>query len=117
MAMKMDFYSEDLLNKVSQRTSVQGISEVPEDIRGLFVTAHDVSPEWHIRMQAAFQKHTDNSISKTINMPMWATPKDIEQAYMMAWKLKCKGITVYRDQCRSSQVLSAFRSCPECAIG
>jgi ribonucleoside-diphosphate reductase alpha chain len=124
IALKEGFYSEELIKKVSKKTSVQDVEEIPEHIRKLFVTAHDISAEWHVRMQAAFQKYTDNAVSKTINFPNWATPDDIEKAFLLAYKLGCKGITVYRHGSREAQVLRPIESegtvadfsqvCPTC---
>jgi ribonucleoside-diphosphate reductase alpha chain len=99
------FYSEELMLKVAEKGSVKEIAEVPEKIRRLYAIAQEISPGWHVRMQAAFQKHTDNAVSKTINLPATASPKDIEQAYLLAYRLKCKGITVYRYASRGEQVL------------
>ena len=93
------------MEKIAKKGSVQGIKEVPADIRRIFVTALDIRPEWHVRMQAVFQKHTDNAVSKTINLPEDATPDDIKKAFLLAYKLKCKGLTVYRYGSRSRQVL------------
>lgn len=121
-------YSQNLIDRVAKLGSIQKLEEVPEEIRRVFVTAMDISPEDHVRMQAAFQKHTDNAVSKTINMPGSASVEDVLQAYILAWKLKCKGITVYRDKSRSEQVLNVGSSqvgikqkktvsdnvCPEC---
>jgi ribonucleoside-diphosphate reductase alpha chain len=124
IALKEEFYSEELITEVSKKTSIQDVKEVPKQIRKLFVTAHDISAEWHVRMQAAFQKYTDNAVSKTINFPNWATPYDIEKAYLLAYKLGCKGITVYRHGSREVQVLRPIESegtladysqvCPAC---
>jgi ribonucleoside-diphosphate reductase alpha chain len=100
------FYSTALVREVAKHGSVQNIAEVPADLKRIFVTAHDIEPEWHIRIQAEFQKHTDSAVSKTINFPSGATISDIEDAFIQAYKLKCKGITVYRYGSREGQVLS-----------
>jgi ribonucleoside-diphosphate reductase alpha chain len=125
IALKEGFFSEGLMREISKRTSVQDVKEIPQKVRKLFVTAHDVSAEWHVRMQAAFQKYTDNAVSKTINFPNSATPNDVEKAYMLAYQLGCKGITVYRHGSREMQVLRPIESegtvadfsleCPTCA--
>jgi ribonucleoside-diphosphate reductase alpha chain len=99
------FYSTDLIAKISKTGSVQGLSEVPEDIKRIFRTALEISPEWHVRIQAAFQKYTDNAVAKTVNLPPDATVDDVRRIFMMAWRLKCKGITIYRYGSRSEQVL------------
>jgi ribonucleoside-diphosphate reductase alpha chain len=104
-ARKEGFYSEELMLKVAKKGSVRDIEEVPEKIKRLFSIAQEIAPERHVRMQAAFQKHTDNAVSKTINLPASATPKEIEDAYMLAYRLKCKGITVYRYASKGEQVL------------
>ncbi len=99
-------YSQELIDQVARLGSIQRIEDIPEKIRRVFVTAMDISPEAHVQMQAAFQKYTDNAVSKTINMPGSASVDDVLEAYVQAWKLKCKGITVYRDRSRSEQVLN-----------
>jgi ribonucleoside-diphosphate reductase alpha chain len=106
MAKKGGFYSPELMSKISRTGSVHGIQEVPPAIQRLFVTAHDISPEWHIRMQAAFQKYTDNAVSKTVNFPQSATVEDVEKVYLLAYKLGCKGVTIYRDRSREVQVIT-----------
>ena len=106
IARKEGFYSDELIREIHEEGSVQKMEQVPEDIRKLFVTAHDISPEWHIRMQAAFQNHTDNAVSKTVNFEHNATTDDVESVYMLAYKLGCKGVTIYRDGSREEQILN-----------
>ncbi len=110
VAKERGFYSEELLERIAREGSLAHIDEVPEDVKRVFVCAHDICPEWHVRMQAAFQRHCDASISKTINFPHAATREDVEQIYQMAYKLRCKGITVYRDGCRSEQPMALKKS-------
>lgn len=101
-----DFYSEHLMKSIAEQGSLHNIAEVSADARRLFVTTHEITPEWHVRMQAAFQKHIDAAVSKTINFPSNATVADVGRAYMLAHELGCKGITIYRDSSREKQVLS-----------
>ncbi len=104
-AKERGFYSEELMMKIAKQGTLAGIEEVPEDVKRVFVTAFDIAPEWHVRMQAAFQKYTDNAVSKTINFPNDVDIKEVEKAYMLAYELKCKGITVYRYGSKAQQVL------------
>jgi len=99
-------YSRRFLDRVSANESVQALSEIPLDLRRLFVTAHDVTPEHHVRMQAVFQKYSDSGVSKTINLPATATKADVASAFLLAYRLGCKGITVFRTGSREKQVLS-----------
>lgn len=106
IAKNEGFYSEDLIKQVIKSGSVQHINDIPDNIKAAFITAHDITPEDHVKMQAAFQRHIDNAISKTINFNNTATEQDIANVFIMAWKLGCKGITVYRDGSREEQVLN-----------
>lgn len=105
VAEKEGFYSEALLSEIVETGRLERTAPVPEKFRRLFVTAHDISPEDHIRMQAAFQKHTDNAVSKTVNFPHEATVEDVAKVYQLAYELGCKGVTIYRDRSRQEQVL------------
>ncbi len=102
---QLNLYNDEMLERIAESGSIQEIHEIPEEIRKVFKCALDIDAEWHVRMQAAFQKYTDNAVSKTINMPNSATRKDVEKAFMLAYELKCKGLTVYRDGSREEQVL------------
>ena len=95
-----------MVREVAEQGSVAHISGVPEEVKSVYRTAHDIDPVWHVQMQAAWQKYTDNAVSKTINFPHTATIDDVESAYMMAWKSGCKGITIYRDGSKDIQILS-----------
>jgi ribonucleoside-diphosphate reductase alpha chain len=110
VAKNSGIYSHELVEKIAEEGTLAKIAEIPEDLRRVFVCSHDIAPEWHIRMQAAFQKHCDSSISKTINLPHDATPEDVEKIYLRAWELKCKGVTVYRDGCRENQPMALSKS-------
>lgn len=116
-------YSEELIQKIiDNHGSIQEITEIPADMKKIFKVAHDIDWRGHIKMQAAFQKWTDNAITKTINMPATSTPQDIEEAFVLAWKLQCKGLTVYRDRTKKDQVFEfgashdeeLFKKCPTC---
>jgi ribonucleoside-diphosphate reductase alpha chain len=106
VAKKRGFYSDNLMREIAERGSIQHIPEIPDDVKKVFVTAQDISPEWHIRMQAAFQKYVDNAISKTINFPADASLQDVAQGFLLAYKLGCKGLTVYRDRSLDTQVIN-----------
>jgi ribonucleoside-diphosphate reductase alpha chain len=105
VAKERGFYSGGLLEEIARTGSVQDNDRVPEDVRELFVTALEIRPEWHVRLQAAFQKYTDNAVSKTVNLPSEATVEDVKSVYELAWKLKCKGVTVFRYGSKPEQVL------------
>ena len=113
VAKEWGFYSEELMKKVAKEGGVRDLEEVPDDVRRVWVTSHDITPEWHVRMQAAFQKHTSMGISKTINLPATATRKDVEDAYRFAYSLGCKAMAVYRDGSRDAQVLSTGKTTQE----
>ena len=112
IARKRGFYTEELMEKIAEEGTIAHMEEIPEDIRRIFVTAHDIIPFWHIKMQAAFQRHVDNAVSKTVNFTNDATQKDVEEVYRLAYKLGCKGVTIYRDGSRDNQVLSIKKKHP-----
>ncbi len=99
-------YSQPLAARVAANESIQDLAEIPDDVRRLFVTAHDIAPEHHVRMQAAFQQYSDSGVSKTINLPAKAPKADIAAAFTLAYQLGCKGLTVFRSGSRDHQVLS-----------
>lgn len=110
VAKERGFYSDEIMGRISEEGSIQHIDGIPDDVKRVFVTAHDIEYKWHIQMQASFQKYTDNAISKTINFPSDATVEDVKEAYLLAWDIGCKGITVYRDGCRNVQVLETKKA-------
>ena len=105
-AKERGFYSAGLLEEIARTGSVQGIEGIPEDVKRVFVTALDIKPEWHVKMQAVFQKYTDNAVSKTVNLSHEATVEDVEKVFWLAYKLECKGITIYRYGSKPEQVLN-----------
>ncbi len=113
VAQQRGFYSGELMRRIAQAGSIRDLKEIPKDVRRLFVTAHDITPQWHVRIQAAFQKHTDNAVSKTVNFPTSASAEDVRQVYLMAYELGLKGITIYRDRSRDQQVLSFGKDKPK----
>ena len=106
VAMERGFHTREIMDKVAEKGGVRGLQGIPQDVKDLFVTAHDITPEWHVRMQAAFQKYTDNAVSKTVNLPRDATVEDVRKVYDLAYELGCKGVTIYRDGSKENQVLS-----------
>jgi len=109
VAQTLGLDSADVMDQVAETGSVQGIEQLPAEVRQTFVTAHEVAPEWHVRMQAAFQRQIDNAVSKTVNLPHSATVEDVRRIYLLAHELGCLGVTVYRDGCKAEQVLRAGR--------
>jgi len=105
-ARKGNFYSQELMSRLAEGERLQNMENIPEEIKKLFVSAYDISPDWHVRIQSAFQKSTDSAVSKTVNFPYEATPEDIAKVYMLAYHEGLKGITIYRDRSRDSQVLT-----------
>jgi ribonucleoside-diphosphate reductase alpha chain len=106
VAKEEGFYSAELMEEVAATGTLAHIEGVPDWVKRVFVTARDISPEWHTRMQAAFQKHTDNAVSKTVNFPAEATEEEVREVYWLAYELGCKGATIYRDGCRAEQPMS-----------
>ncbi|MFX1476454.1 MAG: adenosylcobalamin-dependent ribonucleoside-diphosphate reductase, partial [Promethearchaeota archaeon] len=124
IAKEQGFWDETLAKEIAKTGSVQHIDLIPAKVKALFKTAHEIPPEQHVRMQAAFQEHVDNAVSKTVNLPNTSTPEAIRQIYLLAWELGCKGITVFRDGCLDEQVLYKGDtltcelddpSCPSCS--
>ncbi|MBZ4642763.1 MAG: nrdA [Deferribacteraceae bacterium] len=105
-AKKDGFFTKELMDKIAEKGTLHDIDEIPSHIKNVFVTAHEISPIWHVRMQAAFQKYTDNAVSKTVNFPNEATIDDVREVYILAYKQGCKGITIYRDGSRDAQVIN-----------
>jgi ribonucleoside-diphosphate reductase alpha chain len=106
VARARGFHSEALMKEIALRGSIQEIDEIPEDVRRVFVTSHDISPAWHLEHQAAFQRHCENAVSKTVNFPHTATREDVAEVYKLAYLKGCKGVTIYRDGSRDVQVLN-----------
>lgn len=100
------FYSDDLMRRIAKKGSIKDFPEIPKSIKNVFVTSHDISPEWHVKMQAAFQRYTDNAVSKTVNLRHDATKDDVREVFEMAYNTGCKGVTLYRDGSREAQVLN-----------
>ncbi|MHC4884941.1 MAG: vitamin B12-dependent ribonucleotide reductase [Planctomycetota bacterium] len=106
LAKEQGFYSDELMSAIAKSGSIQNLDGIPEAVKEIYVTSRDISPEWHVRMQAAFQKYCDSSISKTINFPAEAGAESIGEIFQLAHELGCKGITVYRDGCRDNQPMA-----------
>ncbi len=117
VARERGFYSPELMQKLATGTQLHTIPDVPDDVKRVFVTAHEISAEWHVKTQAAFQKYVDNAVSKTVNFPHDATPDDVRRVYMMANDYGLKGITIYRDGSRDAQVLTTKKEAPEAEAG
>ena len=100
------FYSDELMRRIANKGTIHGFSEIPKSVQKVFVTSHDISPQWHVKMQAAFQKYTDNDVSKTVNLRNEATKEDVSEVFLQAYKTYCKGVTIYRDGSRDLQVLN-----------
>lgn len=115
VAVKRGFYSQELMSLIADHGSVRGIDEVPEEIQNVFTTAHDIQPVWHVKMQAAYQKHTDNAVSKTVNFSNEATAEDVREVYDLAYELDVKGVTIYRDGSKQNQVLSTGKTTKDSA--
>ncbi len=106
LAQDEGFYSDELIDRIISAGTLAHCDDVPDEVKRVYVCAHDISPEWHMRMQAAFQKHCDSSISKTINFPEDASVEDVDTIYQLAYRGRCKGVTVYRNNCRASQPMA-----------
>ncbi len=105
-AIEMNIYSKELMRTIAKEGSIKKLDGLPESLKRVFAVSSDINAKWHIKMQAVFQKYTDNAVSKTINFPSFATVEDVKNAYLLSYKLGCKGITVYRDKSRKKQVMT-----------
>lgn len=117
IAKERGFYSDELIDSFSGLHSIQNVESIPKDVRDLFLTAHDVPPDRQVKIQAVFQRHVDNAVSKTMNLPDTSTPDDVKSIYVEAYRLGCKGITIYREGSKRGQVLTTIEdqtTCPEC---
>ncbi len=106
LAVEKGFYSDELMKRIAKKSTIKDFDEIPAEIQNVFVTSHDISPEWHVKMQATFQKYTDNAVSKTVNLRNEATKDDVRDVFKLAYKTNCKGVTIYRDGSRDAQVLN-----------
>lgn len=113
---RLGLWSDELAQKIAETGSIQGIKEIPDEIKRVFVTAHEISPSDHVRMQAAFQQYVDNAVSKTVNLPNHATEDDVREVYLLAYRLGCKGVTVYRDGSRQGQVIQKGKAAGESQV-
>lgn len=113
VAKERGFYSDELMKRIAKEGSIKNIREIPDDVKKVFVTSHDISYKWHVKIQAAAQKHTDNAVSKTVNFPNKATVEEVRDAYKLAFKSDCKGTTIYRDGCKETQVLEVKKDSKE----
>lgn len=113
LAKERGFFSKQLMVKIAKHGSIQDIAGIPGDVKKLFVTSFDIKPDWHVKHQAAWQKFSDNAVSKTVNLPNNAKPQDVEKIYQLAHKLKCKGITIFRYGSKREQVLYVGKTPPE----
>ena len=107
------WFTDELLEQIAETGSIQQMYQIPQKVRDIFKVAGDITPEWHVKIQAHFQKWIDNAVSKTVNLPSSATIKDVAEIFILAWKMKCKGVTVYRDGSRKAQVLTVKGKCSE----
>ena len=106
LAIAEGFYSDDLMRRIAKKGTIKDFPEIPKAVQNVFATAHDITPEWHVKMQSAFQKYTDNAVSKTVNLCHDATRNDVRAVFELAYKTYCKGVTIYRDGSRDMQVLN-----------
>jgi ribonucleoside-diphosphate reductase alpha chain len=116
VAREQGFFSEALMQRIAEHGTIHDMEEIPEEVRRVFVTAHDITPEVHIEMQAGFQRHTDNAVSKTVNFSNSATVEDVEKVFLLAYRMDCKGVTIYRDGSRDMQVLSTGKTETETVV-